>query len=142
MDFKIKNFSIREFNNDVNNSGDLNYKYKKWAVYRRNIKQFISSTIEQKTEPRSIIVFGVGECNDLDLHYLAKTFERVVLTDVAEKSINSGLQRQQLNNEEIDKIEIMQVEYTGLENAGFFKTLSLLAGSGAQIGRASCRERV
>ena len=123
MSFQIKNFSIGEFNNDVNHSGDLDDKYLEWSEYRNGIKDFISRTAGQDPETKSITVFGAGECNDLDLNFLARTFNRVLLTDVDKKSIFEGIKRQGLNEGEKSKIEVEEVEYTGLSEIRFFDSL-------------------
>lgn len=127
MNFRLKNFTMQKFNNDVNLSGNHNDKYIKWTAHRKNIMSFIKSAFHHNPDMKSIIIFGAGECNDLDLSYLTTAFDRVVLTDVDEKSISEGITRQQLDENAISRIEITQVEYTGLENMNFFNTFSSLA---------------
>ena len=131
MGFAIKNFSMRAFNNDVNNSGDPGDKYTSWASYRNDVADFIRSAVSQTPRAKSIIVFGAGECNDLDLAFLAATFERIVLSDVDAQSIRDGLERQGLSDS--SQFEVLQIEYTGLAAVGFFDTLSALCSSGSSI---------
>ena len=123
MDFKIKNFTIEKFNNDVNNSGDLRRKYESWAEYRRNITDFIANSIENENND-SVIVFGAGECNDLDIAFLTKKFNKVVLTDIDIKSVAEGIKRQNIQENLKKKISIVQADYTGLREEGFFEVLS------------------
>ena len=132
MAFEIKNFTMEQFNNDVNNSGNLQSKYKQWANYRQKIDEFISKSIKNKN---SIIVLGAGECNDIDLHFLTSTFGKVTLSDVDAKSIDEGIARQKLNENQISKINIVQADYTGLGKVGFFHELSNMAKE-----KASCRK--
>ncbi len=94
MSFNIKNFTMRKFNNDVNNTGDLDAKYTAWSAHRSSVTGFIRNALSQSPSAKSIIVFGAGECNDIDLQYLSTAFERIVLTDVDEQSIFDGLARQ------------------------------------------------
>ena len=128
MDFKIKNFTMETFNNNVNNSGNIQTKYENWAEYRQQINRFISRSV---TGTKSIIVLGAGECNDIDLHFLSDTFDQVTLSDVDAKSMDDGIARQKLNGEQIRKISKVQADYTGLSQASFFDELSKLA-----MGRA------
>lgn len=135
MSFLIKNFTMRKFNNDVNNTGDLDAKYAAWSSYRNGVTGFIKNALSQSPSAKSIIVFGAGECNDIDLQYLCNTFERIVLTDVDEQSMHDGLVRQ--NIEDVSKFQVLQVEYTGLESVGFFDTLAALCSDNASIAQIS-----
>lgn len=135
MSFLIKNFTMRKFNNDVNNTGDLDAKYAAWSAYRNGVTGFIQNALSQSPGAKSIIVFGAGECNDIDLHYLSRTFARVVLTDVDEQSIYDGLARQ--NIKDVSKFEVLQAEYTGLESVGFFDTLAALCSDNTPIAQIS-----
>ncbi len=123
MKFKLKGFSINAFNRDVNNSGDLNDKFAKWAKHRDRISAFITDA-QKDNDAQSIIVFGAGECNDIDLHVLADNFKSIILTDVDEEAIRNGLSRQACSKEELAKIEIVQLDYTGFEKEAFFDRLS------------------
>jgi hypothetical protein len=48
MAFIIKDFSMQAFNNDVNHSGDLDDKYKKWTDYRNKVAAFIGRRLNEK----------------------------------------------------------------------------------------------
>jgi len=130
MDFKIKNFSIEKFNIDVNSSGDPESKYAGWQSYRAKVTQFISDNMN-RGETNSLFVFGAGECNDIDLIFLASVFDSVVLSDIDLFSITEGITRQQLDKERQEKISKQRLDYSGLEEAGFFETLSQMAGKKA-----------
>lgn len=131
MNLQLKNFTISEFNTDVNNSGSLDGKYKRWHTYRTQVSEFIMESISSKQNLGSIIVLGAGECNDIDLKFLLSNFDKVVLTDTDISGINNGIKRQRLNADEEKKIEVEQVEYTGLEFVGFFDMLSTMVSNGA-----------
>ena len=135
MSFKIKNFTMRAFNNDVNNTGNLDDKYGTWSAYRNNVTQFVKSAASGSPDAKSIIVLGAGECNDIDLNFLADTFERIVLTDVDEQSIHDGIACQRLADS--SRFEVIQTEYTGLERARFFDTLSALCSDNAPVSEIS-----
>lgn len=122
MAFKLKNFSIYRFNRDVNNSVPDD-AYMRWSAYRRDIAAFID-----RTGPRgSVIVFGAGALNDVDLPYLCETFGEVVLTDADVKSIGEGIARQGIGDVPREKIEIVQCDYTGAAAFGLFEKLESLA---------------
>lgn len=123
MKFKLKDFTISAFNRDVNNSGDLNDKFAKWAKHRDRVSTFISDA-QKASDAKSVIVFGAGECNDIDLHVLTEHFKSIVLTDVDVEAIKNGLDRQGCTEKELAKIEIVQMDYTGFEHEAFFDRLS------------------
>jgi hypothetical protein len=135
MGFRIKNFTMQKFNNDVNNSGDLDMKYSAWSTYRGAVTGFLNRAVLQTSSAKSIIVFGAGECNDIDIKFLCNTFARVVLTDVDEQSIYDGLSRQGIKD--LSKLQVCKVEYTGLEDAGFFDTLAALCSENSPIAQIS-----
>ncbi|MBN2880340.1 MAG: hypothetical protein JXN65_12010 [Clostridia bacterium] len=126
MDFKIKNFSIEKFNIDVNSSGNPQSKYAGWQSYRADVARFISDNINNG-ETNSLFVFGAGECNDIDLAFLASVFDSVVLSDIDLFSITDGITRQQLDKDKEAKLSKQRLDYSGLEEARFFENLSKMA---------------
>ncbi|MEX1377700.1 MAG: hypothetical protein AB1Z23_09570 [Eubacteriales bacterium] len=125
MDFKIKDFTIEKFNNDVNNSGDLDKKYFQWQEYRNKISGYISHAIKGK-KLSSILVMGAGECNDIDLSFLVSNFSEITLCDIDIKSIDEGIRRQKIADDMITKITKVKADFTGLDDIGFFEELSEL----------------
>ena len=123
MNFRIKDFTIEKFNNDVNNSGDLDRKYSEWTEYRNRISGFISDTIKNK-KLENIFVMGAGECNDVDLHFLSSRFEKIVLCDIDVQSIHDGVKRQSIADIDGDRISTVKADFTGLEEIEFFEKLS------------------
>jgi len=135
MGFKIKDFSMKTFNSDVNHSGNLDDKYKQWSMYRKSITDKLDSIISDQSKLESAIFFACGECNDLNLDYLLKKFGHIVLTDVDEKSIYEGIKRQKISDEDIKRIDVVQMEYTGLSESKFFEKLAEQVSQGHKIGK-------
>ena len=131
MIFKLNDFSVDRFNNDVNTSIFPDEKYKKWSGYRRDIKEFIVKSLDNKKDGGRVIVFGAGALNDIDLFSLCDTFSQVVLTDVDEKSMLDGIVRQQLDKSLESRIKTLKIDYSGAEKAGLFKTMEDLAAKSA-----------
>ncbi|MCK5128775.1 MAG: hypothetical protein KAQ68_02895 [Clostridiales bacterium] len=121
MDFRLKNFNLSFFNNDVNNSGDMQQKFALWAEYRAEITALLDDATNKDT--KNILVLGAGKCNDIDLHYLCSRFARIVLSDVDIKSIEDGMRMQGVSDGDRKKIELLEMDYTGLAEAGFFNQL-------------------
>ena len=131
MAFKLKNFSVDRFNNDVNTSIFPDEKYQRWSGYRNSIKEFIAKAIEDKVDGGRAVVFGAGALNDIDIPFLCNTFSQVVLTDIDKESMLDGIVRQQLDKSLESRIKTVQADYSGAEKAGLFKTIEDLAAKSA-----------
>ena len=127
MQFKLKNFDIDKFNRDVNASGGPDVQYERWSEYRTKIPAFIEGSLENAPDANSAAVFGAGNLNDLDMRFLCGKFEKIALSDADTRSIEEGLTRQGLSEEEKAKIKIVQADYTGAQKAGLFPGLERLA---------------
>ena len=127
MQFKLKNFTVDFFNNDVNNSTDQNERYQKWSGYRRKITEFVAAEVSKNMTNGRAIVFGAGALNDVDLSFLCDAFEEVVLTDIDEKSMHAGIERQNLTKEERSKITTVKMDCSGVQTAGLFDKLEEMA---------------
>ena len=127
MIFKLNDFSVDRFNNDVNTSIFPDEKYKRWSEYRKDIKEFIAKAIDEKKYGGRAVVFGAGALNDIDLSFLCNAFSQVVLTDVDEKNMINGIARQQLDKSLENIIKTVQIDYSGAEKAGLFKSMEDLA---------------
>ena len=117
MHLKLKNFSIGQFNQDVNRSQDPDEKYYRWAVYRQQIGALISGTWNRS------IVLGAGALNDIDLALLCGASEVVVLADIDTDSVLLGIERQNLPAKLRQKIEVVQHDFSGAQKAQLFERL-------------------
>lgn len=117
MSFKLKNFSVGQFNRDVNNSHDPDEKYHRWAAYRSETGGLLRGVWNKS------VVLGAGALNDVDLHTLCGTSKHVVLADIDVESVRLGMERQRLSRDELEKIEIIRCDLSGAENARLFERL-------------------
>ena len=128
MNLKLKNFTIKKFNLDVNFSEGADEKYARWADYRKWTSSFIESAVKDDSGIKKVLVLGAGNVNDLDLHLLCMRFDSIVLTDVSARSIGEGIKRQGLESKFAEKIKIIEADYTGAdENKLFYRLESLAA---------------
>jgi len=119
MTLKLKNFSIGQFNQDVNRSHDPDEKYHRWAVYRQQIGSLFSGTWQRS------IVLGAGDLNDVDLILLCRASDEVVLADIDTDAIRQGIERQNLPPGLEQKIEVVRHDFTGAQNARLFEKLEM-----------------
>lgn len=132
MSFKLKNFSVGQFNKDVNNSHDPDGKFHRWAAYRSETGRLLCGAWN------NCIVLGAGALNDVDLHVLCGASEHVVLADIDVESIQLGMNRQQLSQEELGKIEVVRCDFSGAQNARLFERLEAAVldnATAAQLSR-------
>ncbi len=126
MTFNIKNFNIDKFNRDVNLSYNADEMYSLWKNYREELQSFLEHTVKNIKDKNSVAVLGAGSLNDIDVKYLCREFSEVTLIDTDTKSIEEGLLRHRLTKSEVEKISIVQLDFTGAWEMGFFKELERL----------------
>lgn len=86
-----------------------------WKSHRDHITMLLEK-VSGSSERDSVIVFGAGNCDDIDLVKLTELFNRVVLVDIDTDSMQSA--NDPLPNG--DKIEIFGgIEFTGIEKINF-----------------------
>jgi len=117
MPLKLKNFSIEQFNRDVNESHDPAANYTHWAAYRTEIGGLLSGNFGNS------IVLGAGALNDVNLPLLCGASKRVMLADIDTDAVERGIARQALLDEQRQKIEIMRCDLSGAERARLFERL-------------------
>lgn len=112
-------FTIEDFNNKINKSGNIKERYNNWLRYRKEIKNAIEILFERR-EFNNLIVLGAGLCNDLDIKFLSDNIKKIYLSDIDIDSTKLGIQNQNIPNKS-KKIEIIKCDFTGFESIGFFK---------------------
>src|SRR2546423_5823295 len=66
---------------------------KQWQMYA-NHRQAIERLIVPCARGQSICVLGAGNCNDLDLRWLAESYREVHLADLDAQALAAGMRRQ------------------------------------------------
>lgn len=117
MPLRLKNFSIGQFNQDVNRSLDPDTKFPRWANYRQQIGGLVSGAWPQS------VVLGAGALNDVDLALLCSASDGVVLADIDTDAVRKGIERQGLPPVLRQKIEVIQHDFSGAHNARLFERL-------------------
>ena len=127
MNLKLKNFTIKKFNLDVNFSEGADEKYARWTDYRKWTSSIIERALKADTNIKNALVLGAGNLNDLDLRLLCINLDSLVLTDVSAKSIEEGVKRQGIEIKDAEKIKIIEADYTGADEEKLFDRLERLA---------------
>jgi len=110
---------VEQFNHDINLSDQT--RYKRWTQYRNDINTFLESFLTyRKDHLKNLLVIGAGHCDDIDLHFLKNHFDKVVLSDIDIKGMQSGILAQGFK---MYDFSIVQTDFTGFEESGFFDHL-------------------
>lgn len=129
MPLKLRDFSIRQFNQDVNRSLDPDAQFPRWANYRQQIGKLVSGAWHHS------IVLGAGSLNDIDLGLLCSASDGVVLVDIDTDSVWKGIERQELPHGLRRKIEVIQHDFSGAQNARLFEQLEVAAQRQAPVAK-------
>lgn len=80
-----------------------------WADYRRHRAQ-IMAVIQPYLQSASVCILGAGNCNDVRLRDVARRARQVVLVDIDEGAMRSGVRRQAVR---ADNIALVRCDLTG-----------------------------
>jgi len=96
-------------------------RYRLWAPYRNAIFDQIKGYIQEKgINPRSLLVIGAGNLDDLDLKKLQTIFSIITLSDIDTEHIEIGLLKQGISP---SSVQIVRTELTGFEDNHFFEEI-------------------
>ncbi|NYE57992.1 hypothetical protein [Carboxydothermus ferrireducens] len=92
---------------EIANEDTRNF-FNEYAPHREKL---MAEILKAKSSGRAIIL-GAGNCNDIDLNELSKTFDQTFLLDIDVTAMELGLQRQKPIYPE--KIKILEFDLTGI----------------------------
>jgi hypothetical protein len=100
------------------NSTKSEQRIELWKTHKEDIKRLFDSSIKEHDSAGSLIIFGAGNCDDLDLKFLEEYFNKIVLVDIDEKAMECGLYSQKVK--EINKFQLLGIDLTGLDIIDFY----------------------
>jgi hypothetical protein len=106
-----------EFYQKLNNEKDSS-RWIEWQNHRREISSFISETISFVTERENTIVFGAGNCDDLDLKFLTDQFRSVWLADIDLPSMTDALEK--IDSSIKNQCQLIVTDFTKLDQIDFY----------------------
>jgi hypothetical protein len=99
----IKNI-LTEFNKTTRQSS--------WIEHSMVIKLFLLSAMSLIPKDESIAILGAGNCNDIDVNFLADQFNKVYMIDIDSEALEYAISK--VDSSKINKIEIISEDLTGL----------------------------
>ena len=119
----ILNEMLKEYNQE-----DSEDRWKTWEKHRETIKELQEKnifSINRKID--TAIVLGAGNCDDIDLNYLCSKVSKLTLSDIDLESMKNGVKKQNLSQEDYDKLEFVgSIDFTGLKDTNFYDELESL----------------
>jgi hypothetical protein len=96
-----------------------------WMSHRQEIKDLIKNSLGELHSKDEVIILGAGNCDDLDLNYLAERFHTIALADIDSDSVQTavnGMDPQlQLQIKCLDSLD-----FTGLDQVDFYSRFQSL----------------
>ncbi|MEG0297637.1 MAG: hypothetical protein RR620_13035 [Clostridium sp.] len=106
MEYTYKEFKNTQMGNDT---------FLDWTEYRKAITNKMLEELDD--ENKSLIIFGAGECNDIDLKRFNKKFNKITLIDFNEIALQGAIEKHKLQNEQ--GIEFKKIDFLGVSNATY-----------------------
>jgi len=109
---------MEKFFNSLNNSRSSD-RYKLWENHRKSINYTMKDTIDLYNVSGNIIIFGSGNCDDIDFTFLDEHFSEIHLVDIDRENLQKSVDKLDKNIK--DKIIVMGgIDITGLQEYDFF----------------------
>lgn len=95
-----------------------------WKDYRIESSKKILEEIKDENE--TLVIFGAGECNDIDLGSFEKKFNKITLIDVDKSALNNAIIKHGL--EDSKKIVLIEADFLGVTDDIYREYEDMLRG--------------
>lgn len=91
-----------------------------WEAHRNEINELIHKSFRKDCSTGTAIILGAGNCDDLDLHFIGKLFDSIVLVDIDSEATEKAVSF--LENENlVNQITVMKnIDFTKLDQVDFY----------------------
>lgn len=119
---------LEEMLKEYNQEEDSEDRWELWKSHRETIKELQEKNIfSTNRNIDTAIVLGAGSCDDIDLNYLCSKVSKLTLADIDLESMETGAKKQNLSQEDYDKLEFIgNIDFTGLKDTNFYDELEKL----------------
>jgi len=107
-------FTIKEYNEELNNSYDFSKNYINWKKYRKLLCNNYISYLENLD---NCLIVGAGYLNDICIDVIAKNIKKISLLDIDTTAIKKGLKNYELDSK---KFNIIEKDITNFDVDDFF----------------------
>lgn len=110
--------------NNMNATRKFSNRWDDWKGHRNHLNYIFDDRVLNKTNSKNkAIIFGAGNCDDIDLNFWLDNLSELYLVDIDLPSIEEAIKRQNVNEINRGKLKILGIDVSGLENIGFFNEL-------------------
>lgn len=99
----------------------------KWKKHRICVTGLFERVVSKKDSVDKMAIFGAGNCDDLDLDYLASKCNTIYLFDIDVESMKRGIKN--FSESVCNKIELVELDVTGLDKIEFEQNVTSLLKS-------------
>ncbi|MDB5052338.1 MAG: hypothetical protein JWM44_388 [Bacilli bacterium] len=96
-----------------------------WSYHRQDIKRLIEQSLGKHLPGDEAIIFGAGNCDDLDLPYLANRFKSVTLADIDGEAVHKALESLDFSLQSHFKV-LDSLDFTQLDQIAFYESFQSL----------------
>ncbi|MGW8427856.1 hypothetical protein ACWGJQ_20520 [Peribacillus simplex] len=98
------------------------YRKLRWQPHRKQVSGLFDTVFSKKAFADKVAIVGAGNCDDLDLEYLATRCNSIYLFDIDMESMKKGTAN--LPERTRKKIQLVEIDVTGLDKVDFDHHLS------------------
>lgn len=118
---------MEAFQKELNQNRE-EFRRMKWGKHRDYVSGLFDRVFLKKGTVDKVAIFGAGNCDDLDLDHLASKCHSIYLFDIDVESMKRGIKN--FSETTCNKIELVELDVTGLHKLDFEHRLSSLLESG------------
>ncbi|MET1178896.1 hypothetical protein ABG775_13210 [Peribacillus simplex] len=104
------------------------YRKLRWQQHRLQVTGLFDAVFSKKAFADKVAIVGAGNCDDLDLEYLATRCNSIYLFDIDMESMEKGTAK--LPERTRKKIQLVEIDVTGLDKVDFEHDLSSMLDRG------------
>ncbi|MFF2456842.1 hypothetical protein [Peribacillus simplex] len=104
------------------------YRKLRWQQHRLQVTGLFDAVFSKKAFADKVAIVGAGNCDDLDLEYLATRCNSIYLFDIDMESMENGTAK--LPERTRKKIQLVEIDVTGLDKVDFEHDLSSMLDRG------------
>jgi hypothetical protein len=119
-----------EFYYQLNKEKDSS-RWLKWHNHRMEISNLVSKTLAYVGDRENVIIFGAGNCDDLNLSYFTDQFRYVWLADVDLTSMKEALKS--LESSLLNQLQLVPTDFTKLDQIDFYDRFKILLNEKANV---------
>lgn len=118
---------METFQREINHNRE-EFRKMRWKQHRLKVTGLFDAAFSKRENVDKVAIVGAGNCDDLDIEYLATKCNSIYLFDIDMESMEKGTEN--LPERTREKIQLVEIDVTGLDKMGFDHHLSSMLKRG------------